>query len=124
MRRKERLAAQAGCHHEKARHPVVERPRRGPFGAKEILLNKDMILTDYEARKYQDELASRREKMTDILIEMELRRDRDSDEEFLRWWEEEGNLKKYYALKGECERIEEKLMNAQIEQTDHPRMLP
>ena len=83
-----------------------------------------MILTDYEARKYQDELASCREKMTDILIEMELRRDRDSDEEFLRWWEEEGNLKKYYALKGECERIEERLMNAQIEQTDHPRMLP
>ena len=83
-----------------------------------------MKMTDYEARKYKDELESLKEQMTDLLIEMELRHSRDSGREFHQWWETEGNMRRYFDLKGECERIEERLWRAQITASEVPRMLP
>lgn len=83
-----------------------------------------MKMTDYEARKLESDLETLKDKMTDLLVEMELRHSTQSQREFSRWWEEEGNMRRYFDMKGECERIEQKLFYAEIEQTDVPRMLP
>ena len=83
-----------------------------------------MEMTEYEARTYKDDLKSLREQMTDLLIEMELRHSTDSERDFNQWWETEGNMRRYFDLKGECERIEERLWRAQITASGLPRMLP
>ena len=62
-------------------------------------------ISQYDARRYEDELESLREKMTDLL-----------------WWDEEGAMRRYFDLKGKAEKIEQILAFSVVEQEEHPKM--
>lgn len=79
-------------------------------------------ISQYDARRYRDELESLRDEMTGILLEMERRQSTDSAEGFLRWWDEEGAMRRYFDLKGKAERIEQILAFSVIETEEHPKM--
>ena len=79
-------------------------------------------ISQYDARRYEDELESLREKMTDLLLEMERRHSTDSAEVFSRWWDEEGAMRRYFDLKGKAEKIEQILAFSVIEQEEYPKM--
>lgn len=79
-------------------------------------------ISQYDARRYRDELESLRDEMTGILLEMERRHSTDSAEAFSRWWEEEGAMRRYFDLKGKAERIEQILAFSVIETEEHPKM--
>ncbi len=79
-------------------------------------------ISQFEARRYMDELESLREKMTDILLEMERRHSTDTGEAFSRWWDEEGAMRRYFDLKGKAEKIEQILAFSVIEQEEYPKM--
>lgn len=78
-------------------------------------------MSQYDYKMYQDELESLRDKMTDILIEMELRHE-EGPAAFERWWNEEGHMRHYFDLKGRAERIEQTLAYAEIEMEERPKM--
>ena len=79
-------------------------------------------ISQFEARRYMDELESLREKMTDILLEMERRHSTDTGEAFSRWWDEEGAMRRYFDLKGKAEKIEQILACSVVEPEEHPKM--
>ena len=79
-------------------------------------------ISQYDARRYRDELESLRDEMTGILLEMERRQSTDSAEGFLRWWDEEGAMRRYFDLKGKAEKIEQILAFSVIEQEEYPKM--
>ncbi len=79
-------------------------------------------ISQYDAKLYRDELEGLREEMTSILVEMERRHSTTSREAFSRWWDEEGNMRHYYDLKGKAERIEQILRSCVIEEQEHPKM--
>lgn len=79
-------------------------------------------ISQYDARRYEDELESLREKMTDLLLEMERRHSSDTGEAFSRWWDEEGAMRRYFDLKGKAEKIEQILAFSVVEQEEHPKM--
>ena len=79
-------------------------------------------ISQFEARRYMDELESLREKMTDILLEMEHRHSTDTGEAFSKWWDEEGAMRRYFDLKGKAEKIEQILAFSVIEQEEYPKM--
>lgn len=80
------------------------------------------ILSQFDAKRYKDELEGLREEMTDILLEMEQRHASTSREAFSRWWDEEGAMRRYFDLKGKAERIEQILAYSVVEEEDHPKM--
>lgn len=55
------------------------------------------------------EIEGLRSELRDRLIEMELRHERDSIQEFERWWHDEGNERSYFELKHRLELKEESL---------------
>ena len=79
-------------------------------------------ISQYDAKRYRDELEGLREEMTSILLEMELRHDTSSREAFSRWWEQEGTMRHYFDLKGKAERIEQILAYSVVEEEDYPKM--
>jgi hypothetical protein len=79
-------------------------------------------ISQYDAKRYKDELEGLREEMTRILVEMEQRHSSSSREAFSQWWEEEGTMRHYFDLKGQAERIEQILMSSVIEEEAYPRM--
>ena len=79
-------------------------------------------ISQYDARRYKDELEGLREEMTSILVEMERRHSTASREAFSRWWDEEGTMRHYFDLKGKAERIEQILRFSVIEEQEHPKM--
>lgn len=81
-----------------------------------------MEMSQYDYRMYQDELESLRDSMTALLLEMERRHDAMTAQEFERWWNEEGNLRRYYDMKGRSEVLERTLAYAQVREEPYPRM--
>ena len=79
-------------------------------------------ISQYDAKRYKDELEGLREEMTSILLEMELRHDTSSREAFSRWWEHEGAMRRYFDLKGKAERIEQILACSVVEEEEQPKM--
>lgn len=79
-------------------------------------------ISQYDAKRYRDELEGLREEMTSILLEMELRHDTSSREAFSRWWEQEGAMRHYFDLKGKAERIEQILAYSVVEEEQYPKM--
>lgn len=79
-------------------------------------------ISQYDARRYKDELEGLREEMTRILLEMEQRHSSSSREAFSQWWDAEGTMRHYYDLKGQAERIEQILMYAVVEEEEFPKM--
>lgn len=79
-------------------------------------------ISQYDAKRYKDELEGLREEMTSILLEMELRHDTSSREAFSRWWEQEGAMRRYFDLKGKAERIEQILACSVVEEEEQPKM--
>ena len=79
-------------------------------------------ISQYDEKRYRDELEGLREEMTSILLEMELRQDTSSREAFSRWWEQEGAMRHYFDLKGKAERIEQILAYSVVEEEEHPKM--
>ena len=65
-------------------------------------------ISQYDARRYKDELEGLREEMTRILLEMEQRHSSSSREAFSQWWE--------------AERIEQILMYSVVEEEEFPKM--
>ena len=80
------------------------------------------IISQYDAKRYKDELEGLREEMTRILLEMEQRHSSSSREAFSQWWEEEGTMRHYFDLKGQAERIEQILMYSEVEEEELPKM--
>lgn len=80
-----------------------------------------MKMSQYDYRMYQDELQNLQDEMTDLLIEMELRH-AESPSAFEKWWNEEGNMRHYFDLKGRAEQVEQTLFYAEIEETEQPKM--
>lgn len=70
-------------------------------------------MAENSAQSLQKRLEYLRERMTDLLVEMELRQQRDSTEAFDSWWESEG-LRGYYAFKAEAERLEQQIRIAEM----------
>lgn len=79
-------------------------------------------ISQFDARRYKDELEGLQEEMTDILIEMERRHSSSSREAFSQWWDQEGAMRRYYDLKGRAERIEQILCYSVVEEEEHPKM--
>ena len=79
-------------------------------------------ISQFDEKRYKDELARLREEMTDILLEMEARHGTSSGEAFTRWWDEEGAMRRYFDLKGKAEKIEQILAFSVVEQEEHPKM--
>ena len=79
-------------------------------------------ISQYDARRYKDELEGLREEMMDILIEMEHRQNTSSREAFDGWWDEGGAMRHYFDLKGRAERIEGILYSSVIEEEEYPKM--
>ena len=79
-------------------------------------------ISQFDARRYEDELEGLREEMTDILLEMERRHSTDSAEAFSRWWDTEGAMRRYFDLKGKAEKIEQILAFSVIEPEEYPKM--
>ena len=73
-------------------------------------------ISQYDARRYKDELEGLREEMTRILLEMEQRHSSSQ------WWDAEGTMRHYYDLKGQAERIEQILMYSVVEEEGFPKM--
>jgi hypothetical protein len=81
-----------------------------------------MIISQYDHQMYLDEIAELREEMTQLLISMELYHQTHSQEEFDRWWDGEGNQKRYFACEGRIEQIQNFLAIAQVVEEEHPKM--
>ena len=79
-------------------------------------------ISQFDAKRYMDELERLREEMTGILLEMERRHNYDSGEAFSKWWDEEGAMRRYFDLKGKAEKIEQILAYSVIEEEEHPKM--
>ena len=71
---------------------------------------------------YQDEIAELREKMTQLLISMELYHQTHTLSEFNRWWDDEGHQRQYFEYKGRIEQIQNYLSFVQVVEEEHPRM--
>jgi hypothetical protein len=83
-----------------------------------------MIISQFDYRMYQDEIAELREEMTQLLLSMEMYHQTRSREEFDRWWIDEGRQRKYFSCKRRVEQIQNFLAFAQVEEQEHPRMRP
>ena len=83
-----------------------------------------MIISQFDYRMYQDEIAELREEMTQLLLSMELFHQSHSQEEFDRWWTGEGRERSNFSCKGRIEKIQNLLAFAQVEEQDHPKMRP
>ena len=79
-------------------------------------------ISQFDEKRYKDELEALREKMTDILVEMERRHSMDPGKAFSQWWEEEGAMRRYFDLKGQAEKIEQILACSVVEAEEHPKM--
>lgn len=79
-------------------------------------------ISQFDERRYKDELEGLREEMTSILMEMEQRHSTTSREAFSRWWDEEGAMRHYFDLKGRAERIEQILQYSVVEEEENPKM--
>ena len=89
-------------------------------GTKENMYKR--TISQFDEKRYKDELARLREEMTDILLEMEARHGTSSGEAFTRWWDEEGAMRRYFDLKGKAEKIEQILACSVMEPEEHPKM--
>ncbi len=81
-----------------------------------------MQMSQYDYKMYEDELDDLRAKMTDLLIKMEEIHCTKDEESFYKWWEEEGNCRKYFDLKGRAEIVDNMLASAQVVEADSPKM--
>ncbi len=81
-----------------------------------------MQMSQYDYKMYKDELDGLQERMTDLLLKMEEIHMLKTEEEFYQWWEEEGNCRKYFDMKGRAEIVENMLASATIVEEDVPRM--
>ncbi|MDO5132457.1 MAG: DUF1284 domain-containing protein [Eubacteriales bacterium] len=90
-----------------------------------------MVISQFEYRKYMDEIQELRDQMTQLLITMELYH-QTKPEEFDRWWygsgdtqdgQKTGNAARYFSMKGRVEQIEAFLSRAQIVEQARPKML-
>ena len=81
-----------------------------------------MVISQFDYKMYQDEIAELRAEMTQLLLSMEYYHQTSSQSEFDRWWEEEGHRERYFSCKGRIEQIENFLSHAEIEESEHPRM--
>ena len=79
-------------------------------------------ISQFEARRYMEARGSLRERMTEIVWEMERRHRTDAGGAFSRWWDEEGAMRRYFDLKGKAEKIEQILAFSVIEQEEYPKM--
>ena len=79
-------------------------------------------ISQYDARRYKDELEGLREEMTRILLEMEQRHSTSSRENFSKWWDEGGAMRHYFDLKGKAEKIEQILAFSVIEEEEYPKV--
>lgn len=62
---------------------------------------------------------------TNLLVEMELKKQTLDDEAFRRWWEDEGNMEKNRSYAEDIERISMELDRAEVEEDDAPlKMFP
>ena len=71
-------------------------------------------MTRAEYRACLRRLEQLQDQMTDLLVEMDLRSGRDTKEAFDTWWDAEGNLRRYFDMKAETERISQRLHYAEL----------
>ena len=71
-------------------------------------------MTRGEYRACLRRLEQLQDQMTDLLVEMELRSGRDTKEAFDTWWDTEGNMRRYFDMKAETERIGQRLHYAEL----------
>lgn len=81
-----------------------------------------MVISQFDYKMYQDEIAELRAEMAQLLLSMEYRHQTSTQSEFDRWWEVEGNRERYFSCKGRIEQIENFLSLAEVEEAEHPRM--
>lgn len=81
-----------------------------------------MIISQFDYKMYQDEIAELREEMTQLLVSMELYHQSHTAEEFDRWWDAEGRQQRYFACKGRIEKIQNLLSIVEVEEEEHPKM--